>query len=271
MSNSLLQGMVLVLLTLPLGAAGKAPPTKILVSDKYITLLVFDAPINGIDIGSHDYAAKIQGRYLILRCRKHHASPTSLFVTYDEERAFLHAEVHFSQHPPKPYDLRREVPPKEQAAGDASPSPAVYLPGIRYLAALPQAYYHLGIRKEGMTLILTNVLHDAQHIYLKLFVENQTGVDYQLEAVHFSFHSGRRKQVGVFPAYVAPQGCIAAYSWERLLYALPRYGPKLRGRLAIQFREAGGERHVQFTVPARVLLQAAQYTTGPLQDVNKTD
>ena len=55
-------------LTIPLAATPL--PDKITVSHRYITVLIFESPVCAVNIASQDYAAKIQGNYLMLRCRK---------------------------------------------------------------------------------------------------------------------------------------------------------------------------------------------------------
>ncbi len=249
---------VLWLLLLPVPAKGDvaAMPAHIEVSHRYITVLVFDSPVCEVDLASDAYVAKLSGNYLLLRCRRASALPTSLFVTYAEGKSFLHTLIRYAPDPPKTYDLRDYAPSAKEAKEQAVT--AQLLQRVGHLSALPQAYKDLGLRVDGLTLVLMNVMTDKGHLYLRLSLKNDSGMDYTIEGQRFCFQSGPKKAIEVSPVF-AEESCIASGQRAPLLYVLPRYGVKVKGSLEIALREASGERILQFSIPGSVLLKAHRH------------
>ena len=252
----------LVLLLLLLGAQGEdnkgpAMPAHIAVSHRYITVLIFDSPICEVDLASDSYVAKISGNYLLLRCRRPNILPTSLFVTYAEGKAFLHTLVRFTPAPPKTYDLRTYAPSAQEQKEQAQT--AHLLQGIGYLSALPQQYKDVGLKADQLTLVLLSVLTDKEYLYLRLSLTNDSGMDYTIEAVRFCFQSGHKKQIEVVPV-LAQQPCVEAGKQAELIYVLSAYGMKEKGSLALELREASGERVLQLSIPGPILVKAPRYT-----------
>ena len=250
------------LLFVPLTAWGELPahsegpllPDELLASHRYITVLVFDSPVCEVDLSSNAYVAKISGNYLLLRCRKPDALPTSLFVTYNEGRSFLHTLIRYAPDPPKTYDLRALDPsvPDKKGAGSR------LLQRVGYLSALPQAYKDVGLRADRLTLVLMNAMTDREYLYLRLSLQNESGMDYTIESVRCAFQSGEKKEIEVRPVF-AEEPVIEADRRATLLYVLPRYGMKVKGSLQLELREANGERTLQLDIPGTVLTKANRY------------
>ncbi|MEL6152407.1 MAG: DUF4138 domain-containing protein [Bacteroidota bacterium] len=240
--------------------ASAAAPEQIAVSDRYITVLVFDSPLCAVELASDLYAAKIRDNYLMLISKKQNAPPTSLFVTYQNGEAFLHTIVAYADAPPKTYDLRSATAASKKSVTKTN---KLLLQGLAYLKTLPQVRKDLGVRADGLCVILTNILADATHFYLKLFVANDTGLDYEIEEVLFCLHSGAKKRQLLTPVVTTQKQQIAAYSDATLCYAFPCYGLKKASKLEITLREANGERNLQCNVPASILLTAPKITHTP--------
>ena len=239
-------------------ALSSTAPEKIAVSERYITVLVFDSPLCAVELASDLYAAKIRDNYLMLISKKKNAPPTSLFVTYQNGEAFLHTIVAYADTPPKTYDLRSTATASSKKR--ITKTNKALLRGLAYLKTLPQGRKDLGVRADGMTLVLTSILADATHFYLKLFVANDTGLDYAIEEVLFCLQSGPKKRQLLAPVVTTQKQQIAAYSEATLCYAFPCYGLKKASKLEITLREVNGERTLQCAVPAKMLLKAPKIT-----------
>ncbi|MEL6358656.1 MAG: DUF4138 domain-containing protein [Bacteroidota bacterium] len=243
-----------ILWLVPLSAHSEGPmmPDELLASHRYITVLVFDSPVCEVDLSSNAYVAKISGNYLLLRCRQRDALPTSLFATYNEGRSFLHTLIRYAPDPPKTYDLRALDPSASDKQG------AGLLQRVGYLSALPQAYKDVGLRADGLTLVLMNAMTDKEHIYLRLSLQNESGMDYTIESVRCAFQSGEKKEIEVRPVFAEEPGVEAGHR-EILVYVLPRYGMKVKGSLQLELREANGERTLQLDIPGTVLTKAHRH------------
>lgn len=247
---------ILWLVPLPAHSEGSLMPDELLASHRYITVLVFDSPVCEVDLSSNAYVAKISGNYLLLRCRQRDALPTSLFVTYNEGRSFLHTLIRYAPDPPKTYDLRALNP-----NGTVSEKPGTgsrLLQRVGYLSALPQAYKDVGLRANGLTLVLMNAMTDKEHLYLRLSLQNESGMDYTIESVRCAFQSGEKKEIEVRPVFAEEPGVEAGHR-AILVYVLPRYGMKVKGNLQLELREMNGERTLQLDIPGTVLTKAHRH------------
>ena len=250
------KGVALCGLLWPVLLCSQPLPERITVSHQYITAVVFDSPVCNVYLASDAYVAHLKGPYLMLRCRQPGASPTSLFVTYGEEGAYLHTQLSYAADSPKTYDLRRCMPQEEEADEQETLDTTRLIQNLQHVTGLQQVYKDIGLREERMTVILTNVVADDRYTYLKLFVKNNSCIDYDIEEISFCYQSSAKKRVSVAPVLTTQQRWIAAYHAEELIYVLPSYGIRQRGKLVIALREARGERTLQLTVPAGIIVGA---------------
>ncbi|MEL6413087.1 MAG: hypothetical protein AAFQ08_03105, partial [Bacteroidota bacterium] len=211
--KALLRGLLL----LPL--LGSTPVLEELrVSHRYMTVLVFDTAIEAVDLSSGAYAAKIRGHLLLLRSLQPKAPTASLLVTCQGGGGFLHARLCYANQAPQTYDFRTgSKAPQEGAPAPASSSevlaPAI-LAGVSALKSAPQAYRDIGLRSAQLVLILTNILSDQEHLYLKLFVANDSSLSYRIGAVEFSLTQAQRERVALSPLYAEVPEQICAYGAE---------------------------------------------------------
>jgi hypothetical protein len=237
-------------------------PLCLAVSDQGITVVVLAAKINEVNIGSDDYVAKVNQNYLLLKSRKPHAAPTSLFVTYDEHQQFLHATLTYALEPPKTYDLRAsltqadslEETPSKKAKSEKDAISSQILARIASLALLPQQYKDIGVRVDKLTTILTHILADKDHYYLQLFIENDSSAGFEVEEVTFDYVSGSQERKQVVPIYAPNGAAIPARTHQTWVYVLPSYALKQKDKLEINFGEKKGARHIQLTIPSSTLL-----------------
>lgn len=243
--------------------AQEAPPLCLEVSDQGITVVVLEAKINEVNIGSDDYVAKVNQNYLLLKSRKPHAASTSLFVTYHDHQQFLHATLTYSQTPPKTYDLRAslnqdslEETPSNKEKPEKETISSQILARIQSLALLPQQYKDIGVRGDKLTTILTHILADKDHYYLQLFIENNGSAGFEVEEVTFEYVSGSQERIQVAPIYSPNQAMIPAHTYQTWVYVLPSYALKQKDKLEVNFWEKKGARHLQLTIPSSILLNS---------------
>jgi hypothetical protein len=244
--------------------AQEDPPLCLAVSDQGITVVVLAAKINEVNLGSEEYVAKVNHNYLLLKSRKKDAAPTSLFVTYDDSQQFLHATLTYTIEPPKTYDLRgalsqgeslEEPPLAKPKPGEEKISSQV-IQRIQSLELLPQAYKDLGIRRDGLTAIITHILADKDHYYLQLFIENSASVAFEVEEVTFDYVSGAQERLQAVPIYSPNEATVPARTCKTWVYVLASYALKDKDKLEINCWEKKGARHVQLAIPSSILLNS---------------
>jgi hypothetical protein len=252
--------MLLLLGRIQLLFAQEEMPLYLEVSHQGITVVVLEAKINEVNLGSDDYVVKVKEHYLLLKSRKPQAAPTSLFVTYDDYQQFLHATLTYAIKPPKTYDLRAslsqslvEDPENQAKQGKEWIAPQI-LKRISSLASLPQQYKDIGVRKDKLTAILTHILADKDYFYLQLFMHNEGSAAFEVEEVVFCYVSGAQERQQVVPIYAPKQEGLAAYTHQAWVYVIPVYALKQKDKLEIDFWEKKGARHLQLVIPSSILL-----------------
>ncbi len=233
-------------------ASGPLPVVEVPRHD--MSVVVFSAPITRIHLGSNAYVAEVKDTFLLLRARRPDPKPTSLFVVYDQGKHFFHAMVAVTETGPRTYDLAKDpfpASPQEEAPEEQHEAMTM---AIDALEALPQAHHDVGIALHQLFVGLYALLQDEQYTYVKLFFDNTSSIDFHVAAVHFSYQG--REKAPLTPVLTPEAACVAAHTHQMLTYVLPRYGTKVRGALTIAWEEEGGERTLQLTVPAPLLLNA---------------
>lgn len=237
-------------------------PLSLAVSDKGITVVVLEGKINEVNIGSDDYVAKVKEHYLLLKSRKAQASPTSLFVTYNNCQQFLHAALTYVSKPPATYDLRASLAPADTLAEakakdvDKKWASPQMLRRIESLALLPQQYKDIGVRADQLTAIVTHILSDADYFYLQLFIKNKASAAFKVDEVSFCYVSGAQERVEVSPIVAPLEEIVPARASQNWVYVLPSYALKQKDKLEIDLWEKKGARHLRLVIPSSVLLSS---------------
>lgn len=237
-----------------LGAKGRQLPL-LEVPRHDMSVVVLSAPITRVHLGSNAYVAEVKDTFLLLRARRAEAPPTSLFVVYDQGQHFFHAMVAVTETGPRTYNFAQDLPAAAFEAQEEETQQHVAMAhGLEALEALPQAYHDVGIERHQLFVGLYALLQDENYTYVKVFFNNTSSIDFHVAAVHFSYQA--REQAPLTPVLTPEAGCFLAYTPQMLTYVLPRYGTKARGALTMAWEEEGGERTLQLTVPAALLLNA---------------
>jgi len=226
------------------------------------SVLTFEEDIVDVELGNADYYLKIKGRCLLLRAKKEQSQPTTLFVRYGKHKHFYVAEIFPDNNAPlqqvipaqKVIEPAREVSITMEATPDIT---TIFSPHET------QTYYSYGIRKDGVQVILTNIIHEKDITYLRLFIENNASIKlnlshYTFEYISFLkkflfFTSKKRKLVDPLAAPAAIE--LAPNSGQYFVFAIPIY--TTNGGLEIFLGESSqGEREFQLSIPSKILLKA---------------
>jgi hypothetical protein len=253
---------ILVLLLWLSPAASPIPFTeKIGIPIKKPAVLKFEGKIERAVTGNRDYQLDIDDESLLIFAKGEKSQPTTLFVRYGEERATYVAEIYPDDGAPTHLSIETtDNLEKEAAERDVFP------PNIK------QEYRDYGDRKDGVTVILTNVLHKGSDVYLRFFIDNTTTT--QLKLSNFSFDyitflrsffflkDKKKKPVNatIHPSRKNPSNKkvieLAAGKSNYFVFSIPYYCTN--GGLDVYLGEADakGERDFEFNVPNKILLQA---------------
>ncbi len=123
---------------------------------------------------------------------------------------------------------------------------------IQHIRSMDQVYFNVGKHTRYYDLILTNLFHDEEHTYLKIYLENKTGLTFELFETNFQHYNSKKSRKLVFPIYGLEDRVIPAYSSKMFVYVLPRYTTSINGKLLVGFIEQSGSRLVNLSIPARL-------------------
>ena len=211
-------------------------------TDQFITLSLPDN-IMDISISSGHYAAKVKGRYLLLKAKSTKAPNGSLFVRYGRERQGYVAEVSLSQKAPLLVPVLEEAPQVEV--------------NEKLIFSKEQDYYDLGFRNSGILVMVTHVLHQEGATYVRIFVQNDRAIPCQLSLPTFE-HLSRVRRLLLFskykgdiitPLYGPKKICLDAKGSEYFLFKLPTQGSHA---LRISFQEHDRETKHDVIIPKKI-------------------
>jgi hypothetical protein len=166
---------ILTLLLLEISPADSLITKQISIPISKPTLLHFGEEISDAIMGNDDYRLEIiKGQSLLISARNEKARPTTLVVCYIEERAPYVVGVYPDDKAP----IKRSMKSASSLAQETAEKDI-------FPADIAQEYYY-GVCKDGITVILTNVLHKGLAVYLRFFIDNTTTT--QLKLSNFSFN-----------------------------------------------------------------------------------
>jgi hypothetical protein len=216
-------------------------------------VLHFPEEILDVELGNNHYPCKIKGKSLLLFAKNKNAEPTTLFVRYGEAKNSYVLEIY----PDEAATLQRFFSFPDRL-GQEETTADLFPPG------LIQEYYDYGICKDGISVILTNVIHKDSAVYLRFFIENNTTTQLQLSSFTFEyvhvlkkFFFLEEKKTKIIKPLTGPARIdLAAQTSIYTVFSIPYYSTN--GGLTIYLGEADnqGERDFQIDVPTNVLLQA---------------
>ncbi|AXI24022.1 hypothetical protein CE557_186 [Cardinium endosymbiont of Sogatella furcifera] len=235
------------------------PLEEIQVAHRFSSMLLFDEAIKEVIMPNKDYIANVNQNMVLLRATKPGTAATSIVVTFKKGNKVFNGLLRSTHKPQEVYDFTS----KEEE--EASPHPTLdhqVLQKIKQIQSMDQTYFNIGKHTRYYDLILTNLFHDEEHTYLKVYLENKTGLTFELFETNFQHYNSKKSRKLVFPIYGLEDRVIPAYSSKMFVYVLPRYTTSTNGNLLVHFVEQSGSRLVNLSIPARLLLEAPYYGKG---------
>ena len=230
-----------------------AQPAKIGVRASQFITLEFPAEIVDLEVGSADYASKAKGKYLLLKARHKKVAPTSLLVRYGEDKQGYIAALALDEQAPM-LVLIEESRQRPARAPEKQQQEVVF--------DQDQDYYTIGLQKQGLSLIVTNILHQGSTTYLRIFIDNQNPIPCKLSPPSFEYITYLRRflfftkeQRKMVTPWQAPQQiALPAHSGAYFVFAIPAYASADALLVALGAQEGG--KNYSIYIPSKVLLQA---------------
>lgn len=268
------------------------------VSTEMTTYLIFPSPIKLLDLGSKNYAGRIEQNKLLLKPVRGQVAPSAMMIETEDGQIYLHY-ISYKQQPKRIFwDYRTTMAGNMAgntgnsgngiagsgiagsgiAAGNngrgiaASGNKAddIYRGKLAYLKK--QKRRRLFYKKENnIALRISALAVDNTATYMLLQVDNKSSIPYKLEYVSFAYkekrkRKARRKVVGeenqVLPMMAQTVAMVKPQSSSELAYAFPLFANTLKGKLEIIVRETDGNRVVRAYVPAKVLAKTLYIPTA---------
>ena len=229
-----------------------AQPAKIGVKASQFITLEFPEEIVDLEIGSAEYVPKAKGRYLLLKARHKKVAPTSLLVRYGEEKQGYIAELAIDEKAPMLVLIENTSKSPERA--QENPPEVVF--------DQDQDYYTIGLQKQGLSLIVTNILHQGSTTYLRIFIDNQNAIPCKLSQPSFEYITylsrfllfTKEQHKMVTPLQAPQQIALPANRGAYFVFAIPAYASADELLVALSTKEGG--KNYPIYIPSRVLLKA---------------
>ena len=229
-----------------------AQPAKIGVRASQFITLEFPAEIVDLEVGSPEYLPKAKGKYLLLKARHKKVAPTSLLVRYGEEKQGYIATLALDEQAPMLVLIEES---RQRPAGAQEKPPEVVFDQ-------DQDYYTIGLKKQGLSLILTNILHQGSTTYLRIFIDNQTSLPCNLSQPSFEYITYLRRflfftkeqRKMVTPLQAPQQIALPANRGDYFVFAIPAYASADALLVALGAQEGG--KNYPIYIPSKVLLKA---------------
>lgn len=120
-----------------------------------------------------------------------------------------------------------------------------------------QDYYTIGLKKQGLSLIVTNILHQGSTTYLRIFIDNQNAVPCKLSPPSFEYITYLRRFLFFKKEQrkmAQQQIALPANSGAYFVFAIPAYASADTFEVALGARE--GAKSYPLYIPNKVPLQA---------------
>ncbi|MDJ1485926.1 DUF4138 domain-containing protein [Cytophagaceae bacterium YF14B1] len=246
------------------------------VSTEMTTYLIFSSEIRLLDLGSKNYAGRIEQNKLLLKPVRTAVPPSAMMIETNDGQIYLHY-IAYSRQPKRIFwDYRASAPAATTLSNSGSgfngenrnygnkadpPAKEVYSTKLAYLKK--QKRRKLFHKKENnIALRISGLAVDNTATYMLLQIDNQSSIPYKLEYVSFTYQEKRkrkqRRKVAseenqVLPMLAQTTDMIGPHSSSEMAYAFPLFANTLKGKLQIIVRETDGNRVVRARVPAKVL------------------
>lgn len=256
----------------------------IYVNNQQNTYLVFDENVSLLDLGGErefadqlpeenvvlvkDYGAKADKNAVFIKARTPEAKETTIFVTAGSK--VFAGVICFSARTDKIlYDFRDKTLHKAASYNRKNYVPEVDIRLIEErlytLSEEKRKIFDIGVSDNKVNWSLMNLKVDNSAIYLKLRLENNSGLVYRMESIsveNAEFYRKRllsRKKVNKVPVDPLVEGNLTdvkPYGWHDYYLAIPVYAVGDQGAVMVTIRESSGIRSMQLEIPP-VLMNAA--------------
>ena len=249
------------------------------VSVGMTTYLIFPSPIKMLDLGSKNYAGRIEQNKLLLKPVRGFVPSSAMMIETEDGQVYLHY-IAYRQQPERIFwDYRNQSQQTAARNEGSGPSMASGSQGNRTDPADPRQMYaskmaYLGKqrrrnlfskRENNIGIRVTALAVDNTATYMLLQLNNRSSIPYKLEYVSFAYREKRKRKtrrnmVGeqnqVLPMFSRTVEIVKPRSRSELAYAFPLFANTLKGKLEIIVRETDGNRVVKAYVPAKVLAKS---------------
>ncbi|WP_020527099.1 DUF4138 domain-containing protein [Flexithrix dorotheae] len=251
----------------------------IFLSTDVMTVVIFEESISFYNVGSTDFGFEHAGNKFILYAKTSEAGVSSLFLESGD--GVFQALIAYKAAPSKLlYDFRanpkriqtlqsKNLKPENKPKEATSPTTLkkekdqATHEKLELVQQDKQRYRSLGTKENDLLLLISSIRVDQEAIYLKLVMENQSSMDYEIDLVTFEIES---KQKGFGPGgentramkileSQAPS-IVEKEAFATLLYALPSFAGGNGEHLKITLREKKGSRTMSVSVPFQVIRKA---------------
>lgn len=284
----------MVTLGVPLAALANGDIDTVYVSTRMNTVISMPSKVLIVDPGNQDYAINYLEDLVIIKSKSTGARPTSLLVkSVTEVNIWI---VAYRDVPPKllvkfnpgsPSDsfkggvtnngvrdevistqLGEEVRPRN--LDGVRPNVAVrnvVIPPevnrkVKNIMGFPREYNDIGQRLSGIYFMLSGIYLDADYIYFKFIIINNSQVAYELDLVSFEHQYaqkfGKKQQAVQGNVYVSEYfdtvNVVLPGREERAVYLLPIYAFNEKDNIRVKMTEKVGERLIDFDIPGKVII-----------------
>ncbi len=262
---------LIALFFISLGVFSQKKIDTIYVSSVATTYLIFDDAITLINLGNADYQAQpaatnqsgVASQVLFLKAKNANPKPITLFLTHGNQifEAYLSYQEPLSK---AFYDYRGEE--KRVETLEMRDESHLLDTKFKKLAVLP-TNVNLKKTQSGILLRCENIFTDANGVYLKFSLSNESSIAYEIENVSFSYQSklkrkaiNRLQSLGIEEVNILksiePTKILTSQKNEKYYYYIPLYATTDNGFLAVVFREKNGLRNVSIDIPFKKILKA---------------
>lgn len=132
-------------------------------------------------------------------------------------------------------------------------------------------YTTIGISENKLQFQVSNIRNDDKYTYFEIIANNNSGSDYEIDAVLFKYIEGKRKGLAkkeakieerISTIYETNTHKISAYSTEKLGYVIPLFSIGDHGDLIIQFKEKNGTRNPRIEITGKDMLNVKIFEHG---------
>ena len=241
------------------------------VNSAATSYLIFDEAITLFNLGNTDFQAQtastlpmsLGSQVLLLKAKIPNAKPTTLLLTHGKQiyQAYLYYQEPLNQ---SFYDYRSENQSKESFK--TTDENLQLEDKFKKLTISPM---NVSFKKtqSGMLLLCENIYTDANGVYLKFSLHNESSIAYEIDNVSFSYQSKMKKrainrlqslgieEVTVLKSFESGT-ILTSQKSGKYYYYIPLYATTDNGFLEVIFREKNGLRNIKIAIPFKKILKA---------------